>query len=76
MPTSKRAERETPANFGSGWGTRRVENHNDHELRGCAYIRRHQLDPAVVPTTEPCGIDVLVGVHMGARAEFHKEKEG
>jgi cold shock protein len=25
--------------------------------------------------TEPCGIDVLVGLHMGTRADFHKEKQ-
>jgi hypothetical protein len=25
--------------------------------------------------TEPCGIDVLVDFYMGARADFHKEKE-
>jgi len=25
--------------------------------------------------TEPCGIDVLVGLYIGARVDFHKEKE-
>jgi hypothetical protein len=24
--------------------------------------------------TEPCGIDVLLGLHMGVRVNFHKEK--
>src|ERR1700716_1196456 len=28
-----------------------------------------------VPMTEPCGIDILVGVYMGMRADFHNERE-
>jgi hypothetical protein len=25
--------------------------------------------------TEPCGIDIIVAVHIGAQVDFHKEKE-
>jgi hypothetical protein len=25
--------------------------------------------------TEPCGIDVIVALYVGARVDFHKEKE-
>jgi hypothetical protein len=25
--------------------------------------------------TEPCGIDIIVAAYIGARVDFHKEKE-